>query len=389
MSCEKSQLSMSFEDMGLKDELLRGIYGYGWEKPSHIQQEGIPLILKDRDVIMQAQSGLGKTGCFSIAMLQLIDENKPTIQGVIILNTRELADQVHKVIRAIGDYMKLNFVKCIGKSRVDTRLAYEDRPTILIGTPGKICTVLERRMIHNQPIDIGLLVIDEFDKTLEADFIPTIKDIFRYIDNDNANARVVLSSATVNNDVLEISRHFLRNPVTISVKEEELSLEGILQYHIKCEKEEWKFDTIMDLYKSLIIAQSIIFVNSKSKCDELEKLFRGMDFTIKSLHGGMEQSERDEIMADFRSGTIRVLLSTDLTARGIDVPRISLVVNYNLPVDKSQYIHRVGRTGRYGKKGFAINLIGNRNELAQLKAIEECYHVCIPELPCNFKSIIS
>lgn len=376
----------TFEQMNLKDSLLRGIYTYGWEKPSFIQRSGIPAILKDTDVIMQAQSGLGKTGTFSIAMLQKINEDLPTIQGVIILNTRELADQVYRVIQSIGDYMELNFVKCVGKTRVDGKLHYENKPTILIGTPGKICAVLEKRLIFKQQIDIKLLVIDEFDKTLEVDFIPTIKEIFQYTNN---TTKVVLSSATMNEAVLDISKNFMRNPTIISIKDEEISLEGILQYHIKCDRDEWKFETILDLYKSLVIAQSIIFVNSKRKCDELENMFREKDFTIKSIHGGMEQSDRDVIMREFREAKIRILLSTDLTARGIDVPSISLVINYDLPVDKSQYIHRVGRTGRYGKKGFAINLIGHKNEAIQLKAIEDCYHISIPELPNNFKNVIS
>lgn len=377
---------ISFEQLNLKESLLRGIYSYGWEKPSFIQQQGIPIILKETDVIVQGQSGTGKTGTFCVSMLQKIDENVPTIQGLIILNTRELADQVCHVIQAIGDYMKVNCVKCVGRVRVESKVPYEDRATILVGTPGKISSVLDRRMIQNQKIDIKMLVIDEFDKTLESDFIPTIKEIFGFTNNDT---RVILSSATVNEEVMEISQNFMRNPKIISVKDEELSLEGIKQYHIKCEKDEWKFDTIVDLYKSLVIAQSIIFVNSKRKCEQLEEMFRERDFTIKTLHGGMEQCDRDEIMKEFRAGSIRILLSTDLTARGIDIPSISLVINYDLPVEKAQYIHRVGRTGRYGKKGFAINLVGHRNEMSQLKAIEDCYRITIPELPGNFKSLIS
>jgi translation initiation factor 4A len=381
-----NSVNPTFDDLKLKDSLLRGIYAYGWERPSFIQQQGIPIILQDRDVIMQAQSGLGKTGTFAVAMLQKIEEEIPTVQGIIILNTRELADQVYHVIQAIGEYMSVNFVKCVGKTRVESRLQFENRATVLVGTPGKISTVLERRMIQYQKIDIKLLVIDEFDKTLEVDFIPTIKEIFGYT---NDTTKVVLSSATMNEAVIEISKNFMRNPKIISVNDEDISLEGIAQFHIKCERDEWKFDAILDLYKSLVIAQSIVFVNSKRKCDQLEAMFKEKDFTIKSIHGGMEQIDRDEIMTEFRNGHIRILLSTDLTARGIDVPSVSLVINYDLPTDKSQYIHRVGRTGRYGKKGSAINLIGHRNEFAQLKVIEECYHISIPELPTNFKNIIS
>lgn len=376
-----------FEGMGLKDEILRGISSYGWELPSNIQQKGIPAIVSKRDVIVQAQSGLGKTGTFSIGMLQRVEEGQGTIQGVIILNTRELADQVYNVIRSIGTWINVNFVKCVGGTMVNRRLTYPDGPTILIGTPGKINDTLGK-ISHErilQPLDIKVLIIDEFDKTLEDDFIPTIREIFRYI---GTGTNVVLSSATVNDMVLEVSEKFMRDPIIISVKNEELSLEGIRHFYVDCTKDEWKFDTIIDIYRSVVVAQSIIFVNSKNKCDYLEKKFTDNDFTIKSLHGGMEQRDRDQIMSEFRQGKIRILISTDLTARGIDVPSINLVINYDMPKENAQYIHRVGRAGRYGKKGFAINLIGGKNEQTQLKSIEEHYRTIIQELPTNFASFM-
>ncbi|MEO0236625.1 MAG: helicase-related protein [candidate division WOR-3 bacterium] len=376
----------SFDQFNLKDDLLRGIYSYGWERPSLIQQQGIPLILNNTNVIIQGQSGTGKTGTFVISMLQHINEKVPTIQGLIVLNTRELADQVCQVTQNLGDYMKINCIKCIGKVKVDPVVPYQDNATILVGTPGKILTVLSEKIIRNQNIDLKMMVIDEFDKTLEIDFIPTIKQIFHFVDDET---KVILSSATINNEVLEISHHFMTDPKILSIKDEELSLEGIRQFYINCEKEEWKFETILDLYKSLIIGQSIIFVNSKRKCDYLEHRFREKNFTIKTIHGGMEQTERDQIMKEFREGYIRILLSTDLTARGIDVPSINLVINYDLPYERSQYIHRIGRTGRYGKKGVAINLIGSRKEMELLKDIENCYRAIIPELPAQFKQLLS
>ena len=382
---ETLQAIEKFEDIKLKKDLLRGIYAYGWEKPSRIQQQGIPAILTGRDVIMQAQSGMGKTGTFTTSILQRIDENAAEVQAVILIPTRELADQVYKVIQAIGDYLQINFIKCVGGTHVKDKLTYPQRATILIGTPGKTCAVLSRQLIRSQPFNLRLLVIDEFDKMLEEDFIPTIKEIFSYI---NKETQVVLSSATVNESIWEITDNFMRNPLQISIKEAELSLEGIKQYYIDCLKEEWKFDTILDLYKSMVIAQSIIFVNSKRKCEDLEKLFSKQNFTVKSIHGGMEQEERDRIMGEFRTGSIRILLSTDLTARGIDVPGVSLVINYDLPNDKAQYIHRIGRTGRYGKKGSAINLIGNGHERKILQSIEDHYQTAIQELPSDFAKII-
>jgi superfamily II DNA/RNA helicase len=373
----------SFDEMHLKDDLLRGVYGYGWETPSSIQRDGIPTILKGRDVILQAQSGVGKTGTFAISMLQSIDDQLAAIQGVIILNTRELADQVHKTISDLGKFLNYNFIRCVGKSLVRCNIR-SDRPTILIGTPGKICDVLERYMIR-QNYRIKILVIDEFDKTLEADFIPTIKDIFHFV---GAETQVILSSATVNKEVLEITDHIMRDPTIISVKEEELTLEGISQYWIDCSRDEWKFDAILDLYRSLTVTQSIIFVNSISRCDHLMEQFKDKRFTVKAIHGRMDQFERDTVMRDFREGHIRILLSTDLTSRGIDVPGVSLVIIYDLPLEKSQYIHRVGRTGRYGKKGYAIILLGYPTDRNKLKEIEDCYRISIPELPDNFANFM-
>lgn len=380
------QTITKFEDAKLSDALLKGIYSYGWEKPSAIQQKGIPAILTGRDVIMQAQSGMGKTGTFSISVLNQIDPDVGAVQGIIILPTRELADQVHKVIQALGDNMDVNFVKCVGKTHVRDRLQFENRATIVIGTPGKVSSVLSKRVIKSQQYKTKILVIDEFDKTLEENFIPTIREIFERIDRDT---QVVLSSATINSDVLDISHRFMRDPITITIKEDQVTLDGIKQFYIDCNREDWKFDTILDLYKSVIVAQSIIYVNSKRKCDQLEEMFIKRDFTIASIHGDMSQEERDAVMNEFRANKIRILLSTDLTARGIDVPGVSLVINYELPIDKAQYIHRIGRTGRYGKKGVAINLIGNRHEMNAMRGIEDYYSTAIMELPADFTKLLA
>ena len=218
---------------------------------------GIPLIIgKDystQDVIIQAQLGLGKTGTFAISMLEKIDEDLPEIQGVVILNTRELADQVHGVMRSIGANMNVNFIKCVGKTRVDGTVPFPKNGTILIGTPGKIATVLSRNIIRGQQINIKLLVIDEFDKTLEDDFIPPIQIIFKYTKPDT---KIVLSSATMNEDVIRFSSTFMKESLVISVKDEEISLEGIRQFHVKCEREDDKFEVILDLYRVLVVSQA-------------------------------------------------------------------------------------------------------------------------------------
>lgn len=380
------QVFNKWEDVNIKEKLLHGIYNYGWSAPSSIQQQGIPAILTSRDVIMQAPSGMGKTGTFLTSLLQMIDESHASVQAVVLTPTRELADQVYKVAQALGDHLNVNFVKCVGGIHVRDNLPHRDRATILIGTTGKLCAVLGKRLIKSQPFDLRIMIIDEFDKMLEEDNVDTIKEIFGHVGKDT---QVVLSSATVNDQVLELTDQFMRNPIHISVKAEELTLEGIQQYRVECGKEEWKFEAILDLYNSLVIAQSVIFVNSVRKCADLEKMFGEKGFAVQSIHGKMEQSERDVIMNNFRAGKIRVLLSTDLTARGIDVPGVSLVINYDLPTDKAQYLHRIGRTGRFGKKGSAINLIASGFDKKLLQSIENHYRVSIPELPMNFASIIS
>lgn len=375
-----------FEDAKLSESLLRGIYGYGWEKPSYIQQKGIPAILTGRDLIMQAQSGTGKTGTFTIGTLQTIDPSVPEIQGVIILPTRELASQVYGVISQLATAMDVNFIKCIGKSRVRDNLTFPKRATVLVGTPGKLEAVLSRRIIKSQPVNFRIVVIDEFDKMLEDDFIPTIMEIFKFVGD---STQVVLSSATVNKNVMQLTEKFMRNPIEITIKEEAVTLEGIRQFYIDCERSDFKFDVVLDLFNDLVVSQCVIFVNSKSQCDRLEEKFNQNNFAVRGIHGGLEQEERNQIMDEFRSGKVRVLISTDLTARGIDVQQVSLVINYELPNDYAQYIHRIGRTGRYGKKGVAINLIGSQFEGKIMQGIEKYYSTAIQELPENYPELIN
>lgn len=377
-----------FDDanLNLKDALLSGIFAYGWERPSPIQRDAIPAINTKRDLIMQAQSGLGKTGAYSIGLLQQINDNTPEVQGLIILPTRELADQVYNVIAAIGDRMDINFIKCIGGIQFRDRLRFPKRATVFVATPGKLCGVLEDHLFRSQTFNLNCCIIDEFDKILAEDFAPAIKQIIKQ--QVGQQTQVILSSATVNNEALKIADHFMRQPIVIRVSEEDLSLDGIKQFYIKCCKEEWKFDVIIDLYNHFKLSLTVIFVNSKAKCDELEERFRNENYTIDSIHAGMEQSDRDYIMDKFRRGDIRILLSTDLLARGIDVSAVSMVVNYDLPKQREQYLHRIGRAGRFGKKGIAINLIGSNYEWKLLETIEDYYRVTIQEFPANFSDLL-
>jgi translation initiation factor 4A len=219
---------------------------------------------------------------------------------------------------------------------------------------------------------------------LSRGFKDQIYDVFRKMPS---NTQVILLSATMPSDVLEVTKRFMRDPVRILVKKEELTLEGIKQFYVQVEKEEWKLDTLCDLYETLTITQAVIFVNTRRKVDWLREKMHARDFTVSSMHGDMEQKDRGIIMREFRSGSSRVLITTDLLARGIDVQQVSLVINYDLPANRENYIHRIGRGGRFGRKGVAINFI-TRDDERMLKDIEQFYNTQIDEMPMNVADLI-
>jgi len=377
------QVVESFDDMGLKEKLLRGIYAFGFEKPSAIQQRAIVPCCSGRDVIAQAQSGTGKTATFSVSVLQRIDANLPQIQALVMAPTRELAQQIHLVMRSLGDYLNIKFLLCIGGTEVrDDVRKLEQSVQIVVGTPGRVNDMIQRNALKTD--NIKIFVLDEADEMLSRGFKEQIYDVFKSLPND---VQVVLLSATIPADVLEVTKKFMRDPIQILIKKEELTLEGIRQFHIQIEKEEWKFETLCDLYDTVNITQAVIFANTKRKVEELAKNMIAKKFTVSYMHGEMEQKERDVIMREFRSGSSRVLITTDLLARGIDVQQVSVVINYDLPGNHENYIHRIGRSGRFGRKGVAINFV-SPNDANMLKEIQAFYSTEIEEMPANIAELI-
>lgn len=375
--CEK------FDDMKLKEDLLRGIYAYGFEKPSAIQQRAIVPCILGKDVIAQAQSGTGKTATFAISILQRIDISKRACQALVLAPTRELAQQIQKVVIALGDYMDCQCHACIGGTNVRVDISKLDQgQNVVVGTPGRVLDMINRRALD--PKSIKIFVLDEADEMLSRGFKDQIYDVFRKLPSDT---QVNLLSATMPTDVLEVTKRFMRDPIRILVKKEELTLEGIKQFYVQVEKEEWKLDTLCDLYETLTITQAVIFVNTRRKVDWLTEKMHSRDFTVSSMHGDMEQKDRDVIMKEFRSGSSRVLITTDLLARGIDVQQVSLVINYDLPANRENYIHRIGRGGRFGRKGVAINFI-TRDDERMLKDIEQFYNTVVAEMPMNVADLI-
>ncbi|XP_014757972.1 eukaryotic initiation factor 4A-III homolog A [Brachypodium distachyon] len=373
----------SFEEMGLREEVLRGIFEYGYENPSAIQQRAILPIISGRDIIAQAQSGTGKTSMISLAACQMVDTTVREVQALILSPARELASQTERVIQAIGQFMSIRVHACVGGNSVGEDIRkLEHGVHVVSGTPGRVCDLINRRTLRTRAIK--LLVLDEADDMLERGFKSQIYDIYRYLPPD---LQVVLISATMPAEILEITSKFMTDPVRILVKRDELTLEGIKQFFIAVEKEEWKFDTLCDLYDTLTITQAVIFCNTKIKVDWLTERMRRNNFTVSSMHGDMPQKERNAIMADFRSGATRVLITTDIWARGLDVQQVSLVINYDLPSDRELYIHRMGRSGRFGRKGVAINFV-REIDITILRDIEQFYSAQIDEMPMNVADLI-
>ncbi|KAK7468599.1 translation initiation factor eIF4A [Stygiomarasmius scandens] len=372
------QVIDNFDDMNLDPRLLRGIYAYGFERPSAIQQRAIIPVIKAHDVIAQAQSGTGKTATFSVSILQRLDLSIKSTQAIILAPTRELALQINRVVVALGDYLEVSSLACVGGTSVREDVAQlRQGVQVVVATPGRLIDMVKRGALKVDHVKI--LCMDEADEMLSAGFKDQIYEIFQLVPGD---VQVALFSATMPNDVLEISSKFMRDPIRILVKKDELTLEGIKQFYVAVEKEEWKLDTLCDLFDTISVAQSVIFVNSKRKVEWLTQQMEQREFTVSAIHGSMEQKERSDILKQFHTGSSRVLISTDLLARGIDVQQVSLVVNYDMPTNRENYIHRIGRGGRFGRKGIAINFVA-LNDIETLRGITKFYNTEIDEMPMN------
>ncbi|CAH6421205.1 Translation initiation factor eIF-4A [uncultured virus] len=368
----------SFEKIGLKENILRGVFGYGFEKPSEIQSKAIFPIINGKDIIAQSQSGTGKTGAFVISCLQRIDENLDGCQALIISPTRELAFQIMDVCKNLGSYTRIKPVLCVGGLNIqEGRKELESKPIIVIGTPGRVIDMIEKKYLTIK--NLKLLILDEADEMLSNSFMHQIKNIIELIPN---NAQICLFSATMPKEILDTTTNFLNNPEMILIKQEELTLDGIRQFYINVDHERWKLDTLSDLYDMICVSQSIIYVNTRQRAHWLKQQLEYKNFPVSVIHSKMTPLERTQIMKEFRNGSTRILLSTDLLARGIDIQQVSIVINYDLPHNKECYIHRIGRSGRFGRKGVAINFV-TRDDNWRLTELKKFYNTEISEMPNN------
>uniref|UniRef100_A0A6C0DC61 RNA helicase n=1 Tax=viral metagenome TaxID=1070528 RepID=A0A6C0DC61_9ZZZZ len=372
----------TWDDFELKDGLLRGIYAYGFENPSEIQKKAILPIISGNDTIAQAQSGTGKTGAFSISTLQRIDINKKELQGLIIVPTHELAKQISSVITSIGNSMEGLVIKTmIGGISVQQDISdmNENPPHVIVGCAGRIYDMIRRKNINVNTVK--LFILDEADEMLSGAFKDQIYNIFQHF---NSNIQVAIFSATMPEEILTLSNKFMRNPIKITMKKEELNLEGIQQYFIAIQNDFYKFETLKQLFTMISVNQCIIYCNSVKRVIDLHRAMSDEGFSVCAIHSSMDKVERDNTFRNFRSGGYRVLISSNITARGIDVQQVATVINFDITNCVHTYLHRIGRSGRWGRKGLAINFVTKR-DIGCMRNIEEHYKISINELPKDFQ----
>jgi translation initiation factor 4A len=374
------ELINQWDDLDIDPNILRSIYAYGFEKPSPIQRRGIKPLVDGRDVIGQAQSGTGKTATFSIGVLSRIDLTKNTTQALIMSPTHELTRQITKVISSLSEMMDgIRIKTIIGGSSIDedVNLMRDTKPHIIVGCPGRVYDMIRRRHINASTIKI--VVLDEADEMLSQGFKDQIYNIFQHLNKD---VQIALFSATLPPNITTLADQFMRNPVKIKVAVEQLTLEGIKQYFVAVQDDHQKYVTLKDLYGTFSSTQTIIYCNSVKRVIELYEAMIEDGYPVCCIHSSMDHDSRKNAIADFSSGTARFLISSNVTARGIDIQQVSLVINFDLPRDVHTYIHRIGRSGRWGRKGTGINFI-TRRDVPQIKELESYYHCQIDELPVN------
>ena len=342
--------------------------------------------MSGRDVIAQSQSGTGKTASFVIGSLTKIDDTLDELQVIILSPTRELSIQIHNVITNLtNSWVDLRSHCVVGGVPIKDDIQHfkNSIPHILVATIGRLLDLIKRRVINTRYIK--MLVLDEADELLQNNFQVQIRELVSKMESD---IQILLFTATVPDEMMNVSKKFMRNPYIITIQSENLSLDGIKQYYCAVMNDVQKVETLKDIYSQISISQSIIYCNSVNRTMILYEELKSESFPVAFIHSTMDKSERSTIFNSFKSGKYRVLISTDITSRGIDIQQVGVVINFDIPVCKYTYLHRIGRSGRWGRKGIAINFVVNRDTYL-MKDIESYYKCNIEELPSNFSSYIA
>ena len=370
---------LNFDNLNIQSDILKGVYLYGFKKPSDIQIRGITSINTGRDCIIQSQSGTGKTATYLLGIINCISKDI-TKKALVIAPTRELAKQVYDVAVNVCKYSKITTSLCVGGTEITS---YHDN--IVIGTTGRIQHMMSIKKLNISKLNI--LVIDEADNMLNEKDSVDLLNVINFIPQD---CQKILISATLTPQVFNLTNTLMKDPIKILLKNINVAVDIISQFYVDVEVEENKFDVLIDLYNLISTTQAIIFCNTISKVTWLAENLAAKNFSITTIHGKMSQQERNDIVQEFRDGKTRLLLTTDLLARGIDVPQVNLVMCYDLPPDKETYIHRIGRCGRFGKKGVSVAFIKMTDpyDTRLLNRMKHSYNIDINEIPDNIDTYL-
>ena len=371
-------MNNNFENLNLNENLLKGVYLYGFTQPSSIQIKGIQSINTGTDCIIQSQSGTGKTATYLLGILNRLDQSIENCQGIIITPTRELTNQVFDVANSLSKYTNYKITKCIGGTDFNQNKIELKKTSIMIGTLGRLHHIINdyKYNIHN----LKFIVLDEADELLHNGINQKLQEIFERIP---LGIQVILISATMSLEVFNLSKKYMDNPIKILLKNNEIMVELISQFYLDIEIEEQKFDTLLDLYNLVSTSQAIIFCNTINKVIWLEENLKANNFPITTIHSNMTHNERINVLQEFREGKTRILLTTDLLSRGIDIPQVNMVINYDLPNNKETYVHRIGRCGRFNKKGISVSMVKTSDayDVKTLNKLKNYYNIDIKEMP--------
>eukprot|EP00878_Enallax_costatus_P000762 GHUV01000880.1.p1 GENE.GHUV01000880.1~~GHUV01000880.1.p1 ORF type:complete len:429 (+),score=142.27 GHUV01000880.1:187-1473(+) len=382
--------STSFKDMLLKEPLFDAIQRCGFEHPSEVQHEAIPQAMMRQDILCQAKSGMGKTAVFVISILQNLEPKKGVVQALVLCHTRELAFQICREFERFGKPLGVKVGNFFGGMDIKAQremLKNEDKcPDIVVGTPGRIKQLaLEKDLKLNQ---VKFFVIDECDKVLEKlDMRGDVQTIFKETPHDK---QVMMFSATLAKEIRSVCKKFMNKPAEIYVDDEsKLTLHGLVQHYVMLHEEE-KNRKLTDLLDALDFNQVVIFVKSVQRAKTLNQLLNECNFPSVCIYAGMPQEKRLEVYKQFKENQVRILVATDLVGRGIDVERVNIVINYDMPVTDDRhgngadtYLHRVGRAGRFGTKGLAITFVSTEADSDTLNKVQERFDVDIKPLPAS------
>ncbi|KAK5798900.1 DEAD-domain-containing protein [Linnemannia elongata] len=376
----------SFEELGLHEDLLKGIYNMKFAKPSKIQERALPLLLQNppRNMIAQSQSGTGKTAAFALTILSRINYDLHAPQALVLSPSRELARQTMEVIQEMGKFTQVTTTQAIKDENLPSRV----NSHIIVGTPGTVSDLIKRRVIDAK--NIRLYVLDEADNMLDMQGLgDQSRNLKRLLPRD---CQIVLFSATWADRVRQFAHEIAPHANEITLKPEELSVDGIKQFYVDCrsqskENKNQKYDILVGLYSLLTVSQSIIFVKKRETADEIAQKMSEKHHAVVSLHGKLEAAQRDEVIDSFRAGKSKVLITTNVIARGIDIANVNMVVNYDMPTDQygrpdpETYLHRIGRTGRFGRTGVSVNFVHDNKSMQVMNDIEAHFDRKMVALP--------